>query len=433
MESLSKSTSTTASYQATIVAAKGYICCLKQLLASTTINSQCHVGSGETTTAPWDEHLPLQLQSNNETSTVTFTNTTLQEALNSELEMAIACLSIATGCLGYEYCDRGNYDSAAKQFQVAASIWKYYNTYLHNNSIPIKVQPPPNEEEKEKEFLISTAIAGAMVTLHLAYAQQMFVASTLKGITNNSKEQTTSSLLFGPKNTLLAKLTLGIVEQMNQAENEILLFVQKKEEDETIHNQQSQWIDEKNLQQTLKGQKQLHSMLSTYFLAHAMWEDNHEYGVAIAMMQEVEEGLVSIQNITFDSSSSNSLQYKVNSIIWRGDIATWKAHVVTTLQSWQLHIENIYSEDPIQPKLPSTKRLQSGIMLMKEPVPYNNILEDPIVSPLSIPNNLNSAESKSLGYNTSTIEITASPPNTPQEMYVPLLILFWHSKQNLSF
>jgi len=38
----------------------------------------------------------------------------------------------------------------------------------------------------------------------------------------------------------------------------------------------------------LKFTLEYHSFLSMYFTAHATWEDNHEYEMAIAMMKEAD-------------------------------------------------------------------------------------------------------------------------------------------------
>mmetsp|Transcript_9831 Transcript_9831/g.14229 ORF Transcript_9831/g.14229 Transcript_9831/m.14229 type:complete len:1309 (+) Transcript_9831:172-4098(+) len=329
IESLSKST---ISYQITALAAKEYITCLRQIVLATQL-------------IQLDEHLQFEWKSGIE-STKEAANVS-SEVLMFELAMTVACQSLATECAGCDCSMAGDFASAGKQFKIAAGIWLYLyeevlpNWNLENEALLNDIPPEA-----------TTGVAVAMKDLNIAYAQQMAVSAAL---TNSSK----------PSYSLVAKLTLGTAEKIAEV---VKLFKQKAA---------SQLLRmDKSLLLLLNFQLEYQRILSNYFLARSLW-DNHEYGVATAMMLEATIALQK-KSSWWDSESSidSSLSFLSK------DMAAVRTHMTALLQSWQLDLETVYFVGVVQ-QIPSTKRLQTGMIMINKPEPY--IVEDIVVLPLSIP------------------------------------------------
>lgn len=421
MVSMSNTSPSITSCQTTILEAKAYMNLIMHILRSTFAQT-VHSENGDVTDSA---HLELDLKSDLEFSSNSgaknATLTSLKNALNHELLIAIACLSIATGSLGYSYGAMGFYDSAALQFKRAASIWSYYCNRLHDDDDKVHSCKDTRRMGEAKLIPVSVGVAEAMSILNLAHAQQMSVASTLCNHVKNSKNQSTT--IGFHDNHLMAKLTLGISEQIQQVLDKVFRLEDELKEEKTLIG--------KNCIQLLQLEKQVQNVLSKYFLACALWEDRRGCTFASTLIKEVEEELCHGQ--LFSSSAidrSSSLQ--CNHPFFLQDIASFKTHVRKTHCIWQHHLDKNYTNaGGQQPDIPPIMILQSGMILCKEPDPYN-ILED--LSFPSITENLNkkfSSEdtsipptseslisSKSPDCNTTTIEVTTTPPNSPNELYV---------------
>jgi hypothetical protein len=92
------------------------------------------------------------------------------------------------------------------------------------------------------------------------------------------------------------------------------------------------------------------------------------------MMQEVTTAL---QKSLPDVDSSKSPLHFLGK-----DMAVVRTHMATVLQAWQFDIETVYFED-IPQQITSTKRLQTGMIMINEPEPY--IVDDLVMLPLSLP------------------------------------------------
>ncbi len=398
MVSLSNMSTTITSCQSTILAAKAYMNLILHILYSTSSQTMCIENDDGTDAARLDLNLKPDLKISSNTGAKNATFTSVKRALNHEFIMATACLSIATGSLGCTYCDIGSYESAALQFQSAASVWRYYCSFSvchddNNNNYSCTL---PRRMEEANIIPVSMGAAESMIILNLAYAQQMSVASTLCNDEKNSKKL---SMTFGCyDNHLMAKLTLGIAEQLDK----VFLFEDQLKEEQAL-------IDKRFIQM-LYLQKQVQSVLSKYFLACAVWEDSQGCTFATTLMKEVEKELGHCQIL----HRSSSLQYNHSSSLQ--DIASFKAHVRNIHCIWQQHVDkNCTEAGGQQPKIPPIMLLQSGVILYEEPDPYN-IREDPSFPPIT--DNLNETSSKSPGYNTATIEVTTTTPNPLDELYV---------------
>jgi hypothetical protein len=218
--------------ESTILAAKACMNLILHIVYSTSSQNLFIENGDGADAARLDLNLKPDLKSSSNTGAKSAAFTSIKNALNHEFIVATACLSIATGSLGCTYCDTGSYELAALQFQSAASIWRYYCSLLYddNNKNCSCTLPRPMEEAKLTP--VSMGAAEAVIILNLAYAQQMSVASKL---CNDEKNSQKPLMTFGcHDNHLMAKLTLGIAEQIQQILDKVFLFEYQLKDEQTL-------------------------------------------------------------------------------------------------------------------------------------------------------------------------------------------------------
>jgi hypothetical protein len=268
------------------------------------------------------------------------------EALMYELVMTVACAALATGGAGCDSSVAGDFAGAGKQFKISAGIWQY----LGQDLLPKWIARGSDALQKELPIEATTGVADAMTKLNLAYAQQMVVSAALK---NNNKTSY----------SLMAKLTLGISELIDEA---VKVFNKKASEQKARMDAEFFTL--------LKFSMEYQDFLSMYFTARATWEDNHEYGMAIAMMKEADSMLR--KRLPDVEAVKSPLRILGN------DLAVVRTHIMRVLHSWDKDNSSVYFES-IPSQIPLSKRLPSGMKMIKEPQPY--VVEDPAILPLSIP------------------------------------------------
>jgi len=332
IETLSKSTIT---YEDTAAAALEYVPAVNQVLWTCKMQPDA---------ARLDERLQFEWKSGIETSRTA--SSFLSEALMYELVMTVACAALATGGAGCDSSVSGDFAAAGKQFKVAAGIWQY----LGQDLMPKWIARGSDALQKDLPIEASTGVADAMTQLNLAFAQQMIVSAALK---NNTKTSY----------SLMAKLTLGISELIDDA---VKVFNRKASEQKARMDPECFTL--------LKFTLEYHSFLSMYFTARATWEDNHEYGMAIAMMKEADAILR--RNLPDVDSVKSPLR------VLGKDMAAVRTHIMTVLQSWDKDNSSVYFES-IPTQIPLSKKLTTGMKMIKEPQPF--VVEDPAILPLSIP------------------------------------------------
>lgn len=336
-ESLSKST---ISYESVTNASKAYIPQINQVLAACKVQPDA---------ARLDERLHFEWKSGVETSKLA--TTFKSEALMYELVMTVACEALGTAGMGCDSSVAGEFTSAGKHFKGAAGIWQY----LGQDLLPKWISRGSSVDQKELPVEATPGVADALTILYLACAQQMIVSTALA---KNSK----------PSYSLMAKLTLGIAEQIDDA---VKLF-------RTKAGEQMQRIDA-TFFTLLAFQAQYQRALSSYFLARAAW-DEREYGVAIALLHEATVALR-----TRDSSTGNGLpdvESKASPLRVLGkDLTVVRIHMNTVLQSWEKDNSTVYF-DKVPQKIPQNKKLQNGMKMIKEPDLYS--VADAEAMPLSM-------------------------------------------------
>ena len=265
------------------------------------------------------------------------------EAIMYELVMSIATEAMATAGVGSEQCTKGDFAAACRSFKKASGILQC----LATEQLP--TWHSRNNEEVSLPAEACLGVCEAFAVLFLAIAQQMAVAVLLM------KEGT-------PNWALLAKLSLGISEQMKE-------FVSDMRSKAAVVKSK---IDP-NFFVLMTFQIQLQKALSMYFMSRDAW-DSHDYGLAIAMLVD------SISKVkTRDGPTSSGLpEIKSGSPLKAisKDLSFMKSHMNMLLKAWEKDNSSVYFEK-VPLSIPEDKLLDQGTQMMK-PDEYHLEDVDPI-------------------------------------------------------
>lgn len=297
------------------------------------------------------------------------------EALMYETVMVLCTEAIATAGIGSDECTAGDFGAACKEYRKAAGMMDHLAT----------VQLPQwmSKQGVQDDALPGEARIGtceAFKFLYLGIAQQMAVATVLakKGKT--------------PNWSMLSKLGLGIAEQFEQ-------FVSTIKTKEPLVKSR---IDV-NFFTLMTFQIQLQKSLSFYYHARYYWEEERDFGLAIAMMSKAIDMLK-----TRDTPTGRGLpEIRKGSplVAVEKDLNQVKNHMNTILRDWEKDNSKIYFEK-VPLKLPVDKVLSQGTLLMKIEE-YQLDVVDPL--PLILP------ESASTRIQASEIESDAELARKLQE------------------
>jgi hypothetical protein len=276
------------------------------------------------------------------------------EALMYELVMTIACDGLSTAGVGCDASIAGDFTTASKQFKRAAGIFEY----LGQDQLPKWIARGSSVNENDLPAEATTGVCDVLGLLFLAFAQQMAVATAM---VKKSK----------PNYTLMGKLALGISEQIDEA---VKMFRSKAAA-------QMQLVDEAFLT-LLAFQSAYTRGLSNYFLARSSWEEDSEYGLAIALLREA-IGEMKTRDTSHskgmpDVDSKNSPLKALSK-----DMHKVRVHMNTVLQEWEKDNSSVYF-DKVPSPIPAAKRLAHGMKLLNKGEKFE--LDESIKPmPLSIP------------------------------------------------
>jgi len=255
------------------------------------------------------------------------------EAMMYELVMAIACNGMGRAVSGFQEQRTGDYAAAAQHFKAAAGAMQM----LSEEQLPKWASKSGDSFGQDLPSEAKIESAEAFKTLFLAVGQQMAVATSL------NKPGT-------PNFSLLAKLCLGISEQMD-------LFVGTMSSKASLRMAK---IDP-YLFALVRFQIKIQKAVSTYFLARSSW-DNNAPGLAIAFLNEA-IALTKIQ----DYNGRGQLP-KLESKEIMDDAAQLRQHMKDLLGTWQAENSTIYFES-VPSSVPEDAKLPAGMHMMK-PEPY---------------------------------------------------------------
>lgn len=251
-----------------------------------------------------------------------------------ELVMTISAEGLATAGLGSDECTSGDFSAASKEFRKAAGIMDFLAS----------VQLPQwlSKQGVADDALPAEAKIGtceALKALYLGVAQQMAVATVL-----NKKDK-------APSWSMLAKLGLGIAEQFEE-------FVSKIRSKEPMVKSR---IDV-NFFTLITFQIQLQKSLSLYYHARHYWEEERDFGIAIAMMSKAIMMLRTRETPT--GKGLPEIRKGSPLVALEKDLNVVKGHMNLILTEWEKDNTKIYFEK-VPKTLPIEKTLSQGTLLMK--------------------------------------------------------------------
>lgn len=268
------------------------------------------------------------------------------EAIMYELVMTVAAQAMAVAGVGTDECIAGQFASASRNFKKASGIFEF----LASNLLPQWISKGGKVVDEALPAEAKIGVCEAFTVLMLGIAQQMAVATVLM------KDGT-------PNWSLLAKLSLGISEQFQE-----FVTIMKNKAATTKSRMDSEFFTLMTFH--IEAQK----AFSFYFHARNYWENDLEYGIAIAMLNHA----ISLLR-TRDSPIGKGLPEITSKSPLKAiekDLNDVKKHMQTVLTAWEKDNSLIYFEK-VPLKLPAEKTLSQGVHMMK-PDPFELEVVEPV-------------------------------------------------------
>lgn len=269
------------------------------------------------------------------------------EAMMYEMVMTIASEAMGKAVAGCDEQKAGDYAAASRNFKAAAGGMDF----LAHDQLPKWASRGTSALDKDLPAEATAESCDALKMLFLACGQQMAVATAL----NKPGE---------PNSSLMAKLCLGIAEQLESFMNAMRSKASSK-----MSRMDS------SLFAHVQFQIELQKLLSSYFLSRSIWANN-EHGVAIVMLREVTASM-KIQSAPTKRGLPNIDQQEA-----KKDVAVVQKHMQALLQSWEKDNSTAYY-DIIPPQVPEDLKLRAGTFMMKTE-PYKmeeNVAPAPLLLP----------------------------------------------------
>lgn len=257
------------------------------------------------------------------------------EAIMYDLTMCIICEGLAKAGVATETSVAGEFAAASREYAAAAGIF----AFLADDHLPKWVARGSNMSEADLPVECAIPTAKGLNMLFKANGQQMAIATVL------IKPGT-------PNYSLLAKLSLGVVEIL---------------EGYVVHMRAKAFSQmariEKDFFTLITFQVQLQKALSLYFHGRSLWESEHQYGLAIAILSEA---TLELKTRTSEGGKGVPDVSKIPALIaLHKDLIDLRGHMNLLLKTWEKDNSSIYFE-PVPQVVPAEKRLEKGIQLNKE-------------------------------------------------------------------
>lgn len=257
------------------------------------------------------------------------------EAIMYDLVMCVVCEGLGKAGVATETSVAGEFAGASREYAAAAGIF----TFLADDHLPKWVARGTKVSDDDLPVECCVETAKGLSMLFKTNAQQMAIATVL------IKAGT-------PNYSLLAKLCLGIVEQLEDFINHMR---------DSAFKQMARI--EKDFFTLITFQIQLQKALSLYFHGRSLWETEHEYGLAIALLSEA------TLELKIRSSESGRGMPEVSKIpalkALHNDLIDLRGHMNLLLKTWEKDNSSVYYE-PVPQVVPADKRLAKGLQLNKE-------------------------------------------------------------------
>lgn len=328
------------SHERVVAEAKRYQPSIHQILVSCKFQPEM---------ARLDKRLVFEWMSGVETSREYFKS----EAIMMDVTMCIICEGLGKAGVATETSMAGEFAAASREYAAAAGIFQF----LADDHLPKWIARGSKTNESDLPVECCTSTAKGLSILFQANAQQMAIATVL------IKPGT-------PNYSLLAKLSLGVEEQLEE-----FISHMRKEAFSQMSRIEKDFFTLINFQITLQ------KSLCYYFYARSIW-DQGDYGLAIAVMSEA-----TVYLRTEVASSSKKGMPDVAKIAslkaLTGDLNDLRSHMGNVLREWEKDNSNIFFE-VVPQSVPSDKKLNKGVRLNKLDR-YQFVDVDPVL--LSMPEN----------------------------------------------
>jgi hypothetical protein len=170
----------------------------------------------------------------------------------------------------------------------------------------------------------------------------------------NGQQMAVATVLIKPGTpnfSLLAKLCLGIVEQLEG----FIAWMR-----DNAFKQMTRI--EKDFFTLVTFQIHLQKSLSLYFHARGLWEQNQEYGLAIAFLSEA---TVAIRTRASEASNGIPDVARIPTLrALKKDLDDLRAHMALLLQTWEKDNSSVYFE-AVPRSVPADKKLEKGVSIGK--------------------------------------------------------------------
>jgi len=279
--------------------------------------------------------------------TKTLPNTYKSEAMMYDVVMTLASEALGKAVAGCDERKAGEYAAACRLFKAAAGGMDL----LANDQLPKWASRGTNALDIDLPVEATAESCDALKILFLACGQQMAVATAL----NKPGE---------PNCSLMAKLCLGVAEQLESFMNAIRSKASSK-----MAKMDS------NLFAHVQFQIEFQKMISAYFLSRSIW-GNNDHGIAIAMLREVAESM------KMQSAPTKKGLPNVDSMEIKTDVSMVQQHMKELLKSWEKDNATAYYAC-IPSQVPEDVKLKAGTFIVKpEPCEMEeNVAPAPLLLP----------------------------------------------------
>lgn len=255
------------------------------------------------------------------------------EAIMYDLVMTVVCEGLGRAASATEFSVAGAFADAAREYQKAAGVFHF----LAEDQLPKWISKGAQVDDEQLPTECHAPAARALRLLFFANGQQMAVATVL------IKPGT-------PNYGLLAKLTLGIAEQLDE-------FVSLMRR-EAFH--QMSRLD-RDFFTLVTFQLNVHRSLSLYFQARAHWEKD-EHGIAIAFLSEATVALRTRETDVAPGVPDVTRTAALRPL--QGDLQDLRDHMKILLQVWEQDNNRVFFEKVPQ-HVPAGSKLQEGLRMNK--------------------------------------------------------------------
>jgi len=256
------------------------------------------------------------------------------EAMMYDFVMCCVCEALGHAAAATENSVAGEFAAASRDYSAAAGIFDF----LAEDHLPKWIAKGSAVDETKLPAECHPATAKALKQLFMANGQQMAVATVL------IKPGT-------PNYGLLAKLCLGIVEQL-----EDFVSLLRREAFDQMKRMDSDFFTLITLQ--INVQKSF----SLYFQARNLW-DQDEHGLAIALLSEATVALRDRPNAT--AAGVPDVQKTASLCALTNDLKDLRSHMALLLRAWEKDNSSVFFEKVPQ-HVPAGKKLQEGLQMKKK-------------------------------------------------------------------